>query len=259
MVQNDFPTEESRMEPLLPQTVHDIRPRRSRGNKGYIPLQNLRPSFSDALKKNTNQSNEEFEEPTAASVPSSRRVSHFGWWWEVASIALAVSCTAAIVAILFDMDRKPLDNWRFDFIQPNSLVAVFSTVAKSALLVPISAGLGQLKWIYFGKHRHKKLSHFDAFDSASRGPWGSIRFLWGLKGKACVATLGAVLVILLLAFEPFAQQVIQYPSKSSLNKFESGSLGRTFAWSDIILDTLTLESESDLDRYDEGKIMPTSA
>ena len=53
-----------------------------------------------------------------------------------------------ILAILFTMDGKPMRDWKLP-IQPNSLIAVSSTIAKSALLVPLAECIGQLKWIYF--------------------------------------------------------------------------------------------------------------
>jgi hypothetical protein len=134
---------------------------------------------------------------------------HLGWWWELGSACVATICTALIVAILVDMDGKPLANWRFhtNLIQPNSLVAVFSTLAKSSLLYPIAECLGQLKWSYFEKRSSGTLNQLQHFDWASRGPWGAARLLWDVKWRAVLASLGAIVTVLLLAFEPFAQQV----------------------------------------------------
>ncbi|KAH7357596.1 hypothetical protein BKA66DRAFT_370493, partial [Pyrenochaeta sp. MPI-SDFR-AT-0127] len=98
------------------------------------------------------------------------------WWWEVLAALLGLISTVLIVAILASMDGKPLSKWRTSAIQPNSLVAIFSTIARSSLLVPLAECLGQLKWSYFEKK--KRLDHFQSFDSASRGPWGACRFLW---------------------------------------------------------------------------------
>jgi hypothetical protein len=97
-----------------------------------------------------------------------------GWWWEAGAMLLAIGCISSIVAILFYMDGKPLLDWKMP-IQPNSLVAIFSTVGKSALLCAVSEGLGQLKWLYFEEPR--ALSQMENFDQASRGPWGAFTFL----------------------------------------------------------------------------------
>ncbi|KAF2875202.1 hypothetical protein BDV95DRAFT_459597, partial [Massariosphaeria phaeospora] len=52
-----------------------------------------------------------------------------------------------------------------------SLVVVFSTIVKTALLFLLAECLGQLKWMYFEK-RPRTLNNLEIFDGASRGPWG---------------------------------------------------------------------------------------
>lgn len=108
------------------------------------------------------------------------------------------------------MDGKPMWKWTLP-IQPNSLVAVFSTIAKSALLYPLAECLGQLKWVYFKKPR--VLSQMQTFNAACRGPWGATVFLWKTKGTVMLASMGALITIFMLGFEPFAQQVIQFSSQ----------------------------------------------
>ena len=51
-----------------------------------------------------------------------------------------------------------------------------------------------------------------AFEDASRGPMGSISLLFRLQGQT-VASLGAAILILMLAFEPFVQQILSYPTE----------------------------------------------
>jgi hypothetical protein len=48
-------------------------------------------------------------------------------------------------------------------------------------------------------------------DAASRGPLGSATLLFTLRARP-LASLGAVITILALAFDPFIQQIVQYPS-----------------------------------------------
>ncbi|OAL47235.1 hypothetical protein IQ07DRAFT_478058, partial [Pyrenochaeta sp. DS3sAY3a] len=93
------------------------------------------------------------------------------WAWEIGALLVSVICTALILTILFMMDGQPMRRWTLP-IQPNSLVAVFSTIAKSALLVPLSECIGQLKWTFFDTPKMKPLDRLHAFDKASRGPWG---------------------------------------------------------------------------------------
>ncbi|KAF2792011.1 hypothetical protein K505DRAFT_279589 [Melanomma pulvis-pyrius CBS 109.77] len=150
-------------------------------------------------------------------VPPQRRfafIRRFGWWWEVGAIALSLTSMALILAILFTMNGRPLASWHLP-IQINSLVAVFSTFAKSAFLLALSEGVSQLKWNYFEK-QGGTLDHLQTFDQASRGPWGALVFpfkIW--RGRTgLLAVMGAVLTLFALGFEPFTQQIIDFPSRS---------------------------------------------
>jgi hypothetical protein len=129
-----------------------------------------------------------------------------------------------IVAILCSMDGKPMRLWTLP-IQPNSLVAVFSTITKSALLVPIAESIGQLKWDYFSKPR--AVQHMQTFDQASRGPWGALVFLWKTRGTAILATFGSLITVLMLAFEPFTQQVIELHSRETVLYNTTGYVSST--------------------------------
>jgi hypothetical protein len=132
------------------------------------------------------------------------------------------------------MDGKPMRDWRL-LIQPNSLIAVFSTIAKSALLVPLSECIGQLKWIYFQTPQAKPVRRLDHFDLATRGPWGSFIFLFQLRLRksAALASFGAALTILSLGFEPFTQQVLRVYSKPAMLVNITGTVSSSIAFSDV--------------------------
>lgn len=60
--------------------------------------------------------------------------------------------------------------------------------------------------------------HMQSFDDASRGPLGSVAFFW--KGRkygtlGLLTYVGCVLTIAAVALDPFAQQVISFPSKQT--------------------------------------------
>jgi len=63
----------------------------------------------------------------------------------------------------------------------NSYLALFTSLAKLCLLVPIIQGLGQLRWLWF-KNRPRPLADFELFEDASRGSFGSLRLLVSMKG-----------------------------------------------------------------------------
>ncbi|KAE8136997.1 hypothetical protein BDV38DRAFT_283388 [Aspergillus pseudotamarii] len=54
-----------------------------------------------------------------------------------------------------------------------------------------------------------------AFDSASRGPWGSINILWSHRASS-LASLGALITVLALVFDPFIQQILSYPTRQAI-------------------------------------------
>ncbi|KAG8158222.1 hypothetical protein KVR01_011983 [Diaporthe batatas] len=72
-------------------------------------------------------------------------------------------------------------------------------------MLSVAACIGQSKWAYFSA-KARRLADVDIMEAAARGPLGSIMMLsripWG------VATLGAVVTVLALGVDTFAQQVI---------------------------------------------------
>jgi hypothetical protein len=188
------------------------------------------PEYS-ALKQQDANDPRDIKEP-ATSLRQSRkqRISLFGWWWEICAVLAAIGSTAAIVAVLVKVDDSPIATWPFS-IQPASLVAIFSAIAKSSLLVPIAVCLGQLKWSYFEKPQ--SLDYMQVFDDASRGPWGATVFLWKTKGMVWLAGLGALVMVLMTMFEPFSQQAISFTAKDTQLSNETAMISWTDTFSDM--------------------------
>jgi hypothetical protein len=63
----------------------------------------------------------------------------------------------------------------------NTFLAFFTSLAKLAFMIPITEGLGQLRWLWFTS-RPRPLNDFEAIDQASRGAFGSLRLLAKFKG-----------------------------------------------------------------------------
>jgi hypothetical protein len=78
--------------------------------------------------------------------------------------------------------------------------------AKAALLVVVAAALRQEKWLWF-IDQPRPLTVVDAFEEASRGPYGSAVLLLTHRGSLR-ALLAALVTVLALGFEPFLQQVL---------------------------------------------------
>lgn len=101
------------------------------------------------------------------------------WWgWDILGLGLALAILIAIIVILRVYDGKQQPSWRW--ISLNTLLSWLSTVGKGCIAFSLSAGLSQLKWVWFAQ-RKRPLSDLRVFDNASRGIYGSAELLWALR------------------------------------------------------------------------------
>lgn len=182
-----------------------------------------------------------------------RRAWNYGWVAEILCCTLAIISLIAIVITLRLHQDKPLPQWPLG-ITINALIAIFGVLLKAGLIVPLSEGISQLKWQWFQK-QPRKLIDMDDFDVASRGAWGSFLFLFttnarrsapqgpvcsdpraaektphsGEKGNSSLylAKLAALLTVLAVAVDPFAQQIIVYLDCPQLSQEFYSSIART--------------------------------
>lgn len=89
-------------------------------------------------------------------------------------------CLVAIILILRLHDGRPLPEWPFS-ITINALVSVFATLMGATMLMPIAEGISQAKWHWF-QDIHT-LSDIELYDRASRGPYGALKMLWGIRWR----------------------------------------------------------------------------
>ncbi|KAI0118165.1 hypothetical protein GGR51DRAFT_572183, partial [Nemania sp. FL0031] len=159
------------------------------------------------------------QNPTAELQPS------WWWWWEIVAVIICIVSAASLVALLKTIDNTPLDQWDLP-IQPNSAVASLTTVNKVALLVPTASCISQLKWSYF-TNAPRKFADLQLFDTASRGPWGSLVFLLKVSSpiKAFVAMGFSLLTILALGLDASAQQLLQFSTQEMEVNDESVVMG----------------------------------
>ncbi|KAL6716055.1 hypothetical protein ACLMJK_007017 [Lecanora helva] len=145
----------------------------------------------------------------AAGVSVERRPTHYlrNWWLEIGACFTFTLALSAIVLTLRPHQGKPLPQWPFS-ISINSLISIYVVVLKAAILFVAAEGIGQLKWQWFQHER--PLKDIATYDSASRGPLGSILLLWTLGPRYPLASCGAFITVLMLAIDPFAQQIIRY-------------------------------------------------
>jgi len=83
------------------------------------------------------------------------------------------------------------------------------------MLFAVSECIGQAKWLLFRK-QPETLIGFHNIDEASRGAWSAFLLVLPLRGRAVLASVGALVFVLSLAVDPFIQQVLSYPTRSNL-------------------------------------------
>lgn len=144
---------------------------------------------------------------TSRVPSSSKRASwNSSWIYEICAIVVSVTFMIAIVVVLKTrIHGKLRSSWTLP-LAPNTVIALFSTLSKSAILLVITACISQLKWIYFGRNGHRVMD-LQIFDDASRGPIGAISLILRIRWGATIASFGALLTILALFQDAFYQQI----------------------------------------------------
>ncbi|KAK5690875.1 hypothetical protein LTR97_012038 [Elasticomyces elasticus] len=156
-------------------------------------------------------SDEKDDNPKIAVVRSNwwRRIMLDTWAPELIAITFSTACLVAIAAVLFVYKDKTTPHLPYD-ITLNAVISILATASRSLLIFTVAAAIGQLKWCWY---RHERgVTDIQSFDDASRGPWGSMMLLFSWRAQS-LAALGASITVLALAFDPFVQQILTYPTK----------------------------------------------
>jgi hypothetical protein len=100
------------------------------------------------------------------------------WLWEVLSLSLAAFILVGVIALLATYNGKPSPV--VGGITLNTVVAFASTLFRICLMVPVTACIGQLAWVWLHKG-YQPLQDIVKFDLASREPLGSLQLVWDVK------------------------------------------------------------------------------
>lgn len=144
------------------------------------------------------------------------------WLFEWITLVFSVSCFVTIAVILWVYDGKVRPELGHD-LSLNAIISALATGCKSALVLVIGEAICQLKWLWFQSPRRRdgqQLIDIQRYDAASRGPLGSLMIVFHHRAQSLVS-LGAIIVVLLLAFEPFMQQIISYPALATVDESSS--------------------------------------
>jgi hypothetical protein len=119
--------------------------------------------------------------------PTSKTKSASHWWpWEWLCELLAIGSLGAMCFALWYYQDRPQSDWQQSYFTLNGLVALLATLTKTGLIIPVSAAIGQRKWLRFmpnrkGIDRARRVGDFEAFDEASRGSLGSAKLIISLN------------------------------------------------------------------------------
>jgi hypothetical protein len=100
------------------------------------------------------------------------------WTVETLSFIVSILALVGLVATLLTHQHKPLPQWP-QLVNINSIISLFVLVMRSSVATVLAEGISQCKWNWYQKA--KKLDHMARLDSASRGSWGSLVFLFHFR------------------------------------------------------------------------------
>lgn len=133
------------------------------------------------------------------------------WLWETVCILFSIACVTAITILSSRLDGSWLSKWTF-FLQPSTTFSILATAAQSSMMLVIAEVLSQLKWLQMSLPKAQSVADFATFDSASRGPLGSLRLFYLWKPHSSILSAmtyaASLITISALAMGPFTQQVI---------------------------------------------------
>ena len=103
-----------------------------------------------------------------------------GWWGpELIAWFFSALSFGAIIVILVLYDNHPFPDWLFSI---NTVISTLAQVGQTALMVPAAACIDQLKWVWYSDNS-QPLADFEFFNSAARGPWGSLLLILETRAR----------------------------------------------------------------------------
>lgn len=174
-------------------------------------------SLPSAPDSTTTLSSTESPSQVHKSTPSFLKMTLFRdkWLWETTCILFSTACVITMTILSSRLDGMWLSKWTF-FLQPSTIFSILAAAAQSSMMVVVVQVLSQLKWLQMSLPKAQPLADFVTFDSASRGPLGSLSLFYLYNTEswvlAPIAYTASLLTIAALAIAPFTQQVISVKS-----------------------------------------------
>ncbi|KAI8623483.1 hypothetical protein F5Y19DRAFT_468479 [Xylariaceae sp. FL1651] len=164
-----------------------------------------RNNLTDGLIHSTDSSYEssKLSSNNVDNMPRLRQWVRDHWIWELTSWSISTLLLVGVILTLSLHQNQPLPEWPFG-ITINALISFLSSFSTSALVGVVASTIGQGGWAALASAK-QPLLQLEAYDGASRGPMGSFLFL--LKTKLSLVSIGPLIVIASLLTAPFVQQI----------------------------------------------------
>jgi hypothetical protein len=123
---------------------------------------------------------------------------HTDDWWVAELLGVGGSGVAivGIAILLYFFDGQPTPSWSLSFngrhallqnkaahVSLNAVLALLSTVARICVLIPITKGLAQLKWVWFAEKKRTLVGLSDFEEASRQSLLHSFKLLRTLKGR----------------------------------------------------------------------------
>jgi len=119
-------------------------------------------------------------------IPTSTRFSRLvndSWLLEISSLTLSIAAVTAAALLLHGYNGRPLQDWKHNF-SINAVLSFVAIISKATMILVMGSALSQDKWnLYANGKESRPLLDFQIFDSASRGPMGSLRLTFQRKSS----------------------------------------------------------------------------
>lgn len=136
------------------------------------------------------------------------------WIGETIALVFSAACLVAIAGIMAAYDGSSAPQFPYG-LALNAIASIFAAASKSALICAVAAAISQLKWLRFVT-KSRSLEEMNSIDEASREPLGSLIILPRFYQMPLVS-IGALITIVAIAFDPFVQQVFKYPVRPTVH------------------------------------------
>lgn len=147
----------------------------------------------------------------------------------------SVSCLAAIAVVVVTYDGKRIPQF-VSGLSLNTVISVLSTAARFGLVFVVGVSIGQSKWCWFNRSG-RRLHDVQAMDDASRGPMGAFSIIPS-RVRGGLATMGALITLVMIAFSPFLQQLVEYPPHFTIQPDSIALAPQTLTYSDFSMNDM---------------------